>query len=77
MIGWLMDNEWERKWKEAVVAEYKELSRHLLGKTEGSHETRIVGPRAEIWVLNVSNTKQKFCPFDQRASQFVVFPVSH
>jgi hypothetical protein len=43
-----MDNEWERKWKEAVVAEYKELSRHLLGKTEGSHETRIVGPRAEI-----------------------------
>jgi hypothetical protein len=33
-----MNNEFERKWKEAVVAQFKVPSRHLSGGTEEKHE---------------------------------------
>jgi hypothetical protein len=37
MIG-LMNNEFERIWEEAVVAQFKLQSRHLHGGTEENHE---------------------------------------
>jgi hypothetical protein len=33
-----MNNEWERMWKDANVAQFKALSLHLPGGTEGNHE---------------------------------------
>jgi hypothetical protein len=38
MIGWLMNNESERIWKKAVVADFKVLSRNLRGGIEENHE---------------------------------------
>jgi hypothetical protein len=38
MIRLLMDNALERTWKEAVVAYFKVLSRHLPGGTEKTHK---------------------------------------
>jgi hypothetical protein len=46
-----MNDGLERMWKEAVVAYFKVLSRHLPGGTEESHENssfRIPGLQAEI-----------------------------
>jgi hypothetical protein len=34
MIGLLVNNEWERIWKEGIVVSFKVLSRHLPGGTE-------------------------------------------
>jgi hypothetical protein len=34
----IVNNELERKWKEAVVAQFKVLSRHLPGGTKENHE---------------------------------------
>jgi hypothetical protein len=34
----IVNNELERMWKETVVAQFKVLSRHLPGGTEGNHE---------------------------------------
>jgi hypothetical protein len=33
-----MNNEFERIWNEAIVAEFKELSQYLPGGTEECHE---------------------------------------
>jgi hypothetical protein len=37
----IVNNELERMWKEAAVALFKELSRHLTGRTEETHENLI------------------------------------
>jgi hypothetical protein len=45
-----VDDELERMWKEAVVAEFKVLPRHLPGETEENCEkisVRIAGHQAE------------------------------
>jgi hypothetical protein len=38
MIARLINNELERMWKEAIVAKFKVLSRHLPGGTEENHK---------------------------------------
>jgi hypothetical protein len=45
-----VNDELKRTWKEAVVAEFKVLSRHLHGGDEENHEilVRITGLREEI-----------------------------
>jgi hypothetical protein len=60
MKGWCVIDELERMWKEAVVASFKVLSRHLPAETEDNHENpiRIVSLRAEIWILDLPNVKQ-------------------
>jgi hypothetical protein len=34
----IVNNELERIWKEAIVAQFKALSRNLLGRIEEGHE---------------------------------------
>jgi hypothetical protein len=46
-----MNNKLKRMWKEAIVAQFKALTQHLLVDTEESHEkhsVRIAGLLAEI-----------------------------
>jgi hypothetical protein len=44
-----MNDEFQRMWKEAVVAKFIVLSRNFPGRTEENHEIlRIAGIRVEI-----------------------------
>jgi hypothetical protein len=66
MTECLTNNEWERIWKEEVVALCKVLSRYLGKRTEENHEriVRIAGLRAEIWTRYLPSTKQANYPLD-------------
>jgi hypothetical protein len=43
MEGYLTNNEFERMWKGAIVAEYDIVSRNLPGKAEETHEKPQIG----------------------------------
>jgi hypothetical protein len=62
-----MTNDFERMWKEVVVAKFKVVFQHWLGRAEVNHENfvRIAGLRAEIWTRDLPNTKQdRDVPFE-------------
>jgi hypothetical protein len=54
-----MDNIPQRIWKEAAVAKFEVLSRHL---NEGTvwNEEKILVSIAEIWILDLQNTEKQF-----------------
>jgi hypothetical protein len=63
----LVNDELETIWKEAVVAWFKVLSRHLPGGSKENHKNfKIACLRAEIWIRDLPNTEQEwgsmYCP---------------
>jgi hypothetical protein len=54
--------------KEAVVAQFKELFRHLTGGNEENHKKiRTAGLQANIWTRDLTNTKQECYALDHDA----------
>jgi hypothetical protein len=58
MIGWLVNNEFGRIWKEAVVVYFKVLSRHLAWRDWKNHENpqtgqSVSGPRFELGTYRI------------------------
>jgi hypothetical protein len=54
-----VNNKLENIWKEAVVANFKALSRYLSEGTVENHEEYQVCIPADIWTAQISNTSQQ------------------
>jgi hypothetical protein len=66
MIGWLVNDGFERMLMEAVVAKCKALSWHLAGGTHDKHKSlRVVSVQVEIRNGYLQNTIEKTYRFSQ------------
>jgi hypothetical protein len=74
MIGWLVNNELERIWKNAVVVYFKVLSQHLPGGTEYNHKVpaSIAGLRTNIIIVIIRSHSSIIYYFFSLSSSYPV-----
>ena len=52
VVGLLLNNEFERMWKNTVVVHVEVPCRHVPGETEGNHKNSIgVPPQIRVWLF--------------------------